>query len=320
MAPPTEPPESDGENRGDAPCQGPFPLEKLCLGKKDKLGYPVREILLRFSDYAIYRNERGIYVHFSDCPKTEAHQRCRFSTISPELCELRYLTSQMHGSRRFRKTDGKEGESLFDHNLAQAIMLAMEGRTECAKAIVKAALAMAVNRVTNDNMIRYVRFSAIAALAISLVGVIVLALHDAWANYIVAGLFGAFGAVFSIITRVQAFEMKPCQQSNMNDWMAGIRVGIGLMGGFMLFLICNEAVARNLFNPAFVSADMLAGWQGVALVGFLGGFAERLVRTMFKRTAEAVMDTSGTPVQLARKRLADTSPEHGPEPAKPADA
>jgi hypothetical protein len=95
---------------------------------------------------------------------------------------------------------------------------------------------------------------------------------------------------------MQSFEMKPCQQSNMNKWMALIRIMIGLIGGFSLFLL----VKSNL-GIAVLKKDAIVGWQGAALIGFIGGFAERMVQTVFQRTATGMGGNSGTPVQRARE-------------------
>jgi hypothetical protein len=83
----------------------------------------------------------------------------------------------------------------------------------------------------------------------------------------------------------------------MNYLMARLRIGIGLVSALVLYLV---VVRGNFVNmPGGVQ-----GADGAAIVGFLGGFAERLVPTVFRRAAEAFEESSGTPVQLARMRPA----------------
>ena len=143
-----------------------FRLGQLQVGQKDSLGSVVRVVLFRGAAYAIYRSDRGVYVHFSDDEAQEREQRRVYSTICPELCELRYLTSQMRGGlfnklpllgRIFRNRD-----SLYDHNVAQALMLLMESAAQRSvnqadaaaqtekrgREIAERALDMAVSRVT----------------------------------------------------------------------------------------------------------------------------------------------------------------------------
>lgn len=286
-----------------------FPLGKLKVGEPDKLHHIVLDILWCGSDYAVYRSERGIYVHFSDCPERERKQREAFTQIAPELCELRVFTSQFQSSQNstkrpswfgFRTNDGE----LFDHNIAQSVMLTMEDKLEDAKEIARAALAMAVRRATNDNTIRYV-FSCMLSAAVWIILLVALMAYK-WDNlplftYCTASIFGALGATFSIITRVEAFEMRPCQQSNMNYLMSFIRVSIGIIGGAILFLFGHTIVSGSVMNGEITKLLMSGQWEIPAAFGFIGGFSERLIQSVLRRTADAIASTSGTPVQEARR-------------------
>ena len=271
----------DNEASGQI-CHEHFPLRRVLLGKPDKLGNIILEILWCGSDYAVYRTNQGVFVNFADCPIREREQRAAFTEICPELCELRYLTSQMHHTwlrrigilrRRNEAAHAQRGDgSLYDHNMAQAVMLLMEGKTDDARKIAKAALSMAVMQSTSDNTIRYVSACVGAALfacaVISALGYYLKIPGHSLVNYCIAANFGTIGAAFSIITRVQAFRLKPCQQSNMNYLMGGIRVCIGLVGGLMLFLLAGSSQGKMLVNQ-----QPLSSWHGAAIIGFLGGFA-----------------------------------------------
>jgi hypothetical protein len=226
-------------------CTEPFKLCELRENKNDKLGHNVLEIILVGRNYAIYRAEKGIYVQFSDDEKEEADQRLRFSEICPELCELRYFTSQMQSSSGLPFHARHDAPSLFDHNIAQAIWLVMENRVDLAKPIAQQALRMAVGRATNDNTIRYMTacLSAWLVCIVALAAFRTVAPYEVLGLYAIAGIFGATGAVLSIATRLQAFQLQPCNQSNMNYWMSAVRVGIGVVAG-MVFL---------LFAPLFLA-------------------------------------------------------------------
>ena len=277
-------------------------LSRLLVGKKDKLGHIVLDILWCGPDYAVYRSERGVYVHFSDCPKRALEQRKAFTKIAPELCELRVFTSRM-GSYQLSPTRGRvwswfriSESELYDHNIAQALMLTMEGQFLDAKAITKAALNMAVRRITNDNTIRYACTCLFFASCWIAAFLSFLRYADAPLGirpYLIASIFGAIGAVFSIITRIEAFEMKPCQQSSMNYLMSGIRVVIGIIGGVVLLLFFKNAIGASMPR-----AD---NNESVAAFGFVGGFSERLLKGLIRQTATSIAPTPGTPVQEARR-------------------
>src|ERR1700733_14092372 len=191
---------------------------KLCVGCKDELGNTIREILWHGMDYLVYRSTSGVSIHFSEDKEQGRVQRERFITICPELCELRYLTSQMEGgpldllSRLWlavrNRLPGKKRDhmkpsmnrGIYDHNIAQALMLAMEGHGSMAKNLAQQALSMADRRTTNDNTIRYVATCLGFGVGWILFSLITAALAN-WEGLfatrccLLASGFGAAGAV-----------------------------------------------------------------------------------------------------------------------------
>jgi len=154
-------------------CTEPFLLRQLQAGNSDKLGHRVEDILWVGRNYVVYRSEKGVYVQFSDDPQEEATQRASFTKICPELCELRYFTAQIRPS--WRSFAGhRDRSSLYDHNIAQAIMLVMERRVDEGKEIAKQALNMVTSRATNDNTIRYVRVCVVSWIICIALGFLLL--------------------------------------------------------------------------------------------------------------------------------------------------
>jgi hypothetical protein len=184
-------------------------------------------------------------------------------------------------------------------------MLVMEERAETGKQIAQQALRMAVQRVTNDNTIRYVRACLITWLGCIVLGVIAFAVLVFWPSptlglFVVAGIFGATGAVLSVATRLQAFRLQPCNQSNMNYWMSGIRVGIGVVAGITLLLLAPTILTDTVtkFVPAWGNP---VGWEAAATLGLLAGFAERLVPNIMRWTSVQMDPSDGTPAQAVRR-------------------
>jgi hypothetical protein len=285
------------------PCAKPFLLCDLKEGKKDKLGHEVEEILWIGRNYAVYRSDKGVYVQFSNCPQEEADQRNRFTEISPELCELRYLTYQMQSGSNFSlgPRTARHPSSLYHHNMAQALMLVMEGKVNEGKRLAQQALTMAVQRVTNDNTIRYLKSCLIWWAAAIAVGIILFCLIPlGLQNFVVAAISGATGAVLSVATRLQAFQFKPCHQSNMNDWMSATRIGIGLVGGLMLLLLGPTILSEPIKELVLIGKTGVLQWQGAAVLGLIGGFAERLIPNLLRRTIDTMEPPAGTPVQAVR--------------------
>ena len=303
---------------GRGPSARPYLLCELEVGKRDKLGNKIAEILWLGRNYAVYRSKRGVHVHFSDDLQEEDDQRSRFTQISPQLCELRYLTAQMRSGWPFGGAHSPS--TIYHHNMAQAVMLVMEDKgganLKCAKQLAEKTLNMAVERVTNDNMIRYARFCLLCWCVLTVAAFWVLwdPIQFHWASwetlrlhigglkpYVVGGMFGATGAMLSVATRLQAFKLKPCHQSNMNYWMAGLRIGIGMVAGTVVLLL-----ARTVLSDAMGLGEHghAMYWEAAAALGLVAGFTERLVPNLLQRTGSQVESSAGTPVQAAQQENA----------------
>jgi hypothetical protein len=306
-------PTANVDKDGPAPCS-PSPLDKSEIGKCDKLGNKIRQIIWIGRQYAIYLSTQGVDIQFSNDPETEKEQLKKFTVLCPELCELRFLVNQMIERRpwivKMLSRGGHRDHALYENNMAQALMLLMEDKPDEARDIAKTALAMAVRRVTNDNTIRYlttcftfgwfvIGMGAAALLLLPhLIGSTTAAM---WMPYVVSAMFGAVGSVFSIMTRLSDFALEPCEESVMNYWMGAIRVAIGVIAAVTLVLFAHTLLGDTLTKVAPKGAGEGLVWETAALLGFIGGYAERLVKSLLGRTID-VMDAHGTPVQAARQK------------------
>ncbi len=298
------------------PCGITFRLCDLVEGKKDKLGHVVQEILWIGQRYAIYCSKTGMHVQFSDLTDEEAEQRSRFTEISPEICELRYLTPQMHSTRKFGFNRNRP--SLYDHNIAQAMMLVMEKKVEDGKQLARQTLKMAVQRVTNDNTVRYLRAAVVFGMvAVAVCCAMIYFRHPSTPelqNLVVGAMSGTIGAMLSVASRLQAFELQPCNQSNMNYWMSFTRIAIGLVAGSILLLLSHTVFSEAMRN---VVMGKDGDWQGIVVLGLIGGFAERLVPNLLQRTADKIEAPApaGTPVQAVRQGATTQQNTTSPHPA-----
>jgi hypothetical protein len=119
---------------------------------------------------------------------------------------------------------------------------------------------------------------------------------------VLAGTLGSNGTMFSIATRLQNFELKPCNRSTPNKFVGGSRILIGSIAGMLAILLAPDALTdgiRQLIGHLGTEQSMAAG------LGFVGGFSERLVPNLL-RNFESV---DGTPAQAARKHAYLDGPE-----------
>jgi hypothetical protein len=63
----------------------------------------------------------------------------------------------------------------------------------------------------------------------------------------------------------------------MNYVMGALRVFIGFAAGAIIILFTTSTILGKPIITLFESNSVLDNWRGAALLGFLGGFAERLV-------------------------------------------
>jgi hypothetical protein len=287
------------ERRGMCPgCGGGFDagtllLAELAPGRPDKLGNRVAEIYCRGEDFAVYRSTLGVYVHFADCRAREREQRRALLAVAPRVCRLRYLSNQMTRDVVWRRRSG----GFYDHEVAEAIALALQGTADGADRILANGETLAGERLGNENRATYFLaclFSALLVIgALWVAGLGTAAGDPQFRAYAAAAAFGAVGAAFSIATGVADLSLAPYQRSAMNSAMGALRVLIGAVAGAMILLICNatiigEPVVKVL--EKFTEADTLAtlgarNWVWIAMLGVLGGFAERLVPNLLGSAA-----------------------------------
>lgn len=122
--------------------------------------------------------------------------------------------------------------------------------------------------------------------------------------------------MFSIALRVQDLDLKPFAQSVMNYVMGALRVLTGFVAGATILFIINgtvlgEGIVKVLTSP--MSELSVESWKCIVLVGFLGGFAERLVpsllSTLQSRVENRISEDRG-------KNVANEAPkEEAPQPS-----
>jgi hypothetical protein len=299
-------------------CQGLFSsgsslLSQIKVGAQDKMQKTILQVYLAGEDYRIYRTCQGVYVNFADCRLRERKQRKNYAEVCDRLCNLRFLTSQLARWWPFFIQNWlQRSGGFYDHQIAEAIHLALQENVDDANKILDRGLKLAENRLTNENRVRYL----FAYLFFALIPAVLL-----WCLYprgstsppslwflFLAGGAGAIGAVFSIGMRILDLDLHPCQQTVMNYIMGGLRVLIGFTAGALILLLATHTEIGkgiiSLFDP-----PPITDWHSIALLGFLGGFAERLVPLLLGKLergagADSKSTTAKPRVSLAEGRSA----------------
>jgi hypothetical protein len=273
-------------------------LKDVEQDKPDKLGNRIDRILWADVDFKIYSTNAGVFVHFSDCGQVAREQRRLFNQVHPRLCELRFLTSRMGIAPQLNRSkifDTRIG--WFHQEMARSIVQALADRCKHARDMLDFVTEMASERVMNENRVRYL--AACGAVAMLGVGALLLLSRLGFPDikiYSTASGFGALGAVFSILISIGSLALVPSRHSMMNYIMGGLRVLTGMIAGGLLVLVIRSGLVGPLGAEQFgIASSSSKAFELAALLGFVAGFAERLVPNMMTGAAE----------QLAAYRLAE---------------
>jgi hypothetical protein len=285
-------------------CKGVFGRDWMSLseikpGATDKLGNRIKDVLWAGEAYVVYRTWSGVFVHFSDCRREERAQRHLYDLICVRLCQLRFLANEMAAWLLWRRRSG-----FLDHAIAQSIVLTLQGRCKDATEILDISMEMAAARVKDDNRARYLW--ACISLATIIIACWTLG-HRHWGSaepYMLAATAGAWGAAFSIAARIRDFEFAPCRNGPANYLMGALRVLGGAVAGAVLLLLLSSDLISFLSN-VLSHGQWPAQSRTAAMVGFIAGFAERLVPNLLRGAEAQMLGYQKRSSEQAREVVAD---------------
>jgi hypothetical protein len=108
---------------------------------------------------------------------------------------------------------------------------------------------------------------------------------------------GALGAVLSIFIALRNRTVAPDQDWQTNIIDGAARIGIGVISAFALHLLLTSGFLTNAIAGGFTLTDNGAGttgvlsnlgWKSALLVGFAGGFLERMVPDLLEKSRPPV--------------------------------
>ena len=154
---------------------------------------------------------------------------------------------------------------ICDRQIAYALQLALDGDSDGAKATVAAAKVAAI-----------------------LIGLLFLAswlrpFQEASSNLWLAGKAGLLGAAFSIALAIRGRTVALDTEllDNLTDGTLHLLIGVMSAKVFLLLLGCGILPPLTIGNANFTGTSLT--WQMVLVVGFVGGFLERLVPELLEK-------------------------------------
>jgi hypothetical protein len=269
-----------------------FSLKDIQIGKPDGRKVPISHIYAaQDGEYAIYQADE-VMVQFADDSAKAQAQRKSILPLSSARAEVNSLLQ------------GLRCREICDRQLAYALQLALDGDMDGARATTAAAKAAVLAKRAARGRFQYLKWSY--GTAVLLMGLLFLAsrfdpLQEPSSNLWLAAKAGLVGAAFSIALAIRnrTVALDTDLLDNVTD--GTLRLVIGVVSAGVLLLLFGSGVVPNLkIGDADFKGAALT-WQMVLVIGFLGGFLERLVPDLLEKRPQGnggnTQAGSGAPVR-----------------------
>lgn len=263
-------------------------LNELKINEKDAAGIVVVDIYtVNVPLYAVYRTAVRVMVQFADDQATAVLQRKQLAALAALRGQINGLIDGWYNSN---STELKNRAEHLDRRVADALITALEGDIPNASEI----LTEIRNEVIADRKSRarflYLISASIASLAVAFIlFIICLFRHQPTIEYgIVGGILGAFFSI-SIGIRSRTIRTDLHWRDNTSD--AVLRIAVGMIAGLVIVCFYRLGLVNILQFPKPISQ---IPWMPNFILGFLGGFTERMIPDLLARIgSESSNDSKG---------------------------
>lgn len=274
-------------------------IDATVIGASDRHNRQILDVYGQQSGrYAVYQTADRVVILYADDPLVQRIQRKRMVRLASLRNELDgWLTPwRAKPERRSRLwTTARE----YDMRIAAALIEALEGDADTARAILAdIKLDLAGERGSRARL-SYLMWTAVSAVALLVLLAATLAIHlllynmFEWSDTVRAArveigraiAMGIFGAVCSIALRIQGRGLDSDLRRLDSVTDSIVRIGIGAIAAWVLESFVLSGAIRLSFMQQIELPDtagagegiFLPSWPVTLIVGFLAGFAERLV-------------------------------------------
>ena len=264
-------------------------VRDIAIERLDAYGNLIVQIFNKRPCYAIYvgrdkNNKESVHVHLSDNQDRADEQIDRLIELNCLRAKLEYLTA------------GLKARNYYNKQTAVALQAALE-RESCDQA--KTHLQLLVKNATEERACLGRQFYMISAgvVAAVLASILMGIGGNLTGGATQTGMLllssgaGALGAVLSIFIALRNRTVAPDQDWKTNIIDGAARIGIGVISAFALHLLLtsdflSNSIASGLSLPGKGAGEAVSGiaWKSALLIGFAGGFLERLVPDLLEKS------------------------------------
>ena len=251
-----------------------FTLKDIRVGNKDGRGIPITQIYAAQSEEYVIYQAGEVMVHFADDPAKEQAQRKAILPVSSARAEVNALVQ------------GLTCREICDRQLAYALQLALDGDIDGAKGTVAAAKAFVLAKCAARGRFQYLKWSY--GTAAVLIGLLFVAsgfypLQPASSDLWLAAKAGLVGAAFSIALAIRGrtVALDTDLLDNVTDGTLPLLIGVISAGVLLLLFACGIVPSLKIGDADFKPNALT--WEMVLVIGFVGGFLERLVPDLLEK-------------------------------------
>ncbi len=263
-------------------------VQAVRKGTSDGRGETIERIFFRRDNYAIYLADGTVTVQFSNCSEEASKQIRAIAELLPLRNKLQYLGRGM-ASRRPASSDSSdaEGNPCYFSQIADAMRLGLENQLPMGRSILEGAIADLTALVERDGRVCYLK-AGVLTMLVFLFASVVGAILSLWsgsdfvAHMFAASSSGAIGAILSIALGIRNRTVAVDGYARSNRMEAALRVLIGVISGVVLYLVLSSGLVTGM--DSMLRPEALGAWKVTILIGFLGGFVERLVPDLLEKT------------------------------------
>jgi hypothetical protein len=256
-------------------------------GNKDPQDRKIGKVFVfRLAKYAIYKtddSESDVIIKFADDDETETNQRALVLPLASTRAEINSLLTGWHNRK------------VYDRKIAIGLQLALDGDPESGKSFLAATKQELFADRGSAGRFQYLKWAF--GTAFIFLNFLFIASHyypfpDTSSNLWLAAKAGLVGAAFSIALgiRNRTVGLDLNRLDNITDGV--LRLLIGVIAAGVLLLILASGILPNMKIGDMTVAGGINSWKVVMVVGFIGGFLERLVPDLLEKGASPAASNS----------------------------